>query len=483
MAEKSDEPVETTEVRAVQASYSERCAEVAKAFLPMGFIAFGGPQAHIALFLKTFVEGKAKWLDEQRFMELMSLGQAMPGPTSTQMATAMGISRAGVVGGMISFWLFDWVGFAVQLGVGSAVHSFSSTASTDAVMTYKMAMNGCGPAAISLVFSAAYTLGLKAVGVDKLKLLLALGTACVAFIVPTASAAAFAFLGCIIVGGIATALDSRRKTREKAYEAALKPPKDTGVLKRMGINKMCGIMLVVITIALFVITQILLYLPAGSFGASGDKYVAVFASLYKMGISIYGGGQVVLPMLEYEFVTRTGYLNTTVGGSLGPMPVDAATFGFGLALAQSMPGPLFNFSAFLGAVAASVPGGILGFLGLFGPGILLIYAVMPFWESARQHAWVRCTLVGMNAASIGLVFAACGSLFVKYCNNASEAAIFGICGVLVHFFKVWPPVAIFGCAALCLALFMLDISGAYGNWCHVAKYGDFTWQDRSVCGM
>ena len=92
-------------------------------------------------------------------------------------------------------------------------------------------------------------------------------------------------------------------------------------------------------------------------------------------------------------------------------------------------------------------------------------------------------LVGMNAASIGLVFAACGSLFVKYCNNASEAAIFGICGVLVHFFKVWPPVAIFGCAALCLALFMLDISGAYGNWCHVAKYGDFTWQDRSVCGM
>ena len=194
MAEKSDEPVETTEVRAVQASYSERCAEVAKAFLPMGFIAFGGPQAHIALFLKTFVEGKAKWLDEQRFMELMSLGQAMPGPTSTQMATAMGISRAGVVGGMISFWLFDWVGFAVQLGVGSAVHSFSSTASTDAVMTYKMAMNGCGPAAISLVFSAAYTLGLKAVGVDKLKLLLALGTARVAFIVPTASAAAFAFL-------------------------------------------------------------------------------------------------------------------------------------------------------------------------------------------------------------------------------------------------------------------------------------------------
>ena len=138
-----------------------------------------------------------------------------------------------------------------------------------------------------------------------------------------------------------------------------------------------------------------------------------------------------------------------------------------------MPGPLFNFAAFLGAVAASAPGGVFGFLGLFGPGILLIYAVMPFWEAARRRAWVRCTLVGMNAASIGLVFAACVSLFVKYCHNGSEAAIAAITGVLVHFFKVPPPLAIFGCAALCLGLFLLDVAGAYGDWCHVAKYGDF----------
>merc|ERR1719231_1752285 len=136
-----------------------------------------------------------------------------------------------------------------------------------------------------------------------------------------------------------------------------------------------------------------------------------------MGISIYGGGQVVLPILESEFVARSGYSNATVGGALGSTPVDAATFGFGLALAQSMPGPLFNFAAFLGAAAAGLPGGVLGFVGLFSPGILLIYAFMPFWEAARQHAWVRCTLVGMNASSVGLVFAACISLFVKYCHN------------------------------------------------------------------
>lgn len=131
--------------------FSERLCEVASAFLPMGFIAFGGPQAHIALFMKTFVQSK-KWLDEQRFMELMSLGQAMPGPTSTQMATAMGISRAGVLGGMISFWLFDWVGFIIQLGVGTAIHHFGRSATSEALYTYKMIMLGMGPAAISQVY-------------------------------------------------------------------------------------------------------------------------------------------------------------------------------------------------------------------------------------------------------------------------------------------------------------------------------------------
>ena len=146
-------------------------------------------------------------------------------------------------------------------------------------------------------------------------------------------------------------------------------------------------------------------------------------------------------------------------------------FAFGLALAQSMPGPLFNFSAFLGAVSGAMPGGILGFLGLFGPGIMLIYAFMPFWEAARQYAWVRCGLVGMNAASIGLVFAACVTLFNKYCKNSAEGAVMLISMVLVKRFKIWPPVAIFGCAALCLVLFFLDVHGLGIDGQHAALAG------------
>ena len=127
-------------------------------------------------------------------------------------------------------------------------------------------------------------------------------------------------------------------------------------------------------------------------------------------------------------------------------------------------------------VRDQVGGGILGFLGLFGPGVLLIFAFMPFWEGARKHAWVRCMLVGMNAASIGLVFSACVTLFFKYCRNSAEAATMMVAMVLVHRFKLPPPVAIFGCAALCLCLFLLDAHGIYGTWCHVPRYGTFDTQ-------
>ena len=195
---------------------SVRLREVARAFLPMGFIAFGGPQAHIALFLKEFVE-KKEWLDEQRFLELMSLGQAMPGPTSTQMATAMGIARAGVLGGMTSFWLFDWVGFAIQLGVGTAIHFWAEGASRQDLNTFKMIIFGTGPAAIALVFIAAYTLGLKAVGDDPIKVGLALTTCTVALLVDSARNGAFVFLACMLAGGIVTMVDSRRESRSEAY--------------------------------------------------------------------------------------------------------------------------------------------------------------------------------------------------------------------------------------------------------------------------
>mmetsp|Transcript_16383 Transcript_16383/g.47198 ORF Transcript_16383/g.47198 Transcript_16383/m.47198 type:complete len:439 (-) Transcript_16383:2155-3471(-) len=361
-------------------TYWGRVRDVAAAFFPMGFIAFGGPAAHIGLFLKTFVEGERPWLDEQRFMELMSLGQAMPGPTSTQMATAMGITRAGALGGLVSFWLFDWVGFAVQLSTGAAVYYLD----LGALDTYKMVVLGAGPAAISLVFLAARMLGNKACGDDPLRISLALFTCFVALLLPREHMrwAAFAFPGLILFGGLVTALDARRPSRRAAYEKALSPPTGKGLLKQIGIPRPAGLLLAMVAVGLFPFAWVARDLACGGFGGAGSRQLAVFSSLYWMGFSIYGGGQVVLPMLESEF-TR-GRCEPGETGSFPPL--DAETFGFGLALAQSLPGPLFNLSAFLGAAVAGVGGGIVGFLGLFGPGILLIYALMPFWEARAAPA-------------------------------------------------------------------------------------------------
>jgi chromate transporter len=498
--------------------YLTRLGEVFRAFFPLGFLAFGGPQAHIGMFLKTFVEDK-KWLDKDRFMELMSLGQAMPGPTSTQMATALGITRAGWLGGLVSFVLFDWVGFVVCIAVGSLLNALVEGESADrgTVDLYREVVVGMGPAAISQVFLAAYKLGNAATGGDPIKVALALVTCLISLLLPSSFTAAFAYLGMMIVGGLITIADSRRPSRKDIYP--VKSPPNKQMLTRMGMRQRDGFGLAFVTIGVFVSTWVIALSPGIPYPSEyGKQMFALFQTLFKMGGTIYGGGQVVLPMLENEFVNRCGdspnYVEDFAGAAVstgGCQWVSAETFAFGLALAQSLPGPLFNFSAFLGAAYLGVPGGFVGFIGalalphlarptsrapvlarpraraegcahpalvgpfpralaaarvrsgLFGPGILLIYSFMPFWENLRAHAWVRCMLVGMNASSMGLVVTACVQLYFKYVRVSGEAVVMLLAAALVGQYKVGAPVAIFGCAALGWCLFVLD-AGARARW-------------------
>lgn len=350
--------------------YWTRLGEVASAFLPLGFLAFGGPQAHIAMFRDVFVM-KKQWLDEERFLELMSLGQAMPGPTSTQVATAIGITRAGWLGGLVSFVLFDWVGFIVCISVGSVLNALveGESADVDSVNIYKEVVVGMGPAAISQVFLAAYALGTKVTGGDRIKVALAVMTCLVALLLPSSFTAAFAYLGMMIAGGLVTIFDSRRPSRKGVYP--IKSEENKNLLKRMGMGPRDGYILAFSTVVLFVVSWVVVLSPTVPFVSSQSKKLfALFQTLFRMGATIYGGGQVVLPMLENEFTNRCGddpnYVLDFAGSAAaegGCVWVTAETFAFGLALAQSLPGPLFNFSAFLGAAFLGVPGGFIGFIG------------------------------------------------------------------------------------------------------------------------
>jgi chromate transporter len=158
-----------------------------------------------------------------------------------------------------------------------------------------------------------------------------------------------------------------------------------------------------------------------------NVYLDIFETMYRIGSIIFGGGQVVLPMLQDVVVpawmTNDQYLQ-------------------GLGLAQSVPGPLFNFSAYLGAVYQGVPGAFVAFLGLFGPGIILIFAMVPFWARLRHNATFKAILTGVNAAAIGLVGAACVILWESAVTTAADAMVFSIALTMDVVFNLSAPLCI-----------------------------------------
>lgn len=159
----------------------------------------------------------------------------------------------------------------------------------------------------------------------------------------------------------------------------------------------------------------------------GNVYLEIFETMYRIGSIIFGGGQVVLPMLQDEVV---------------PEWMTNDQFLQGLGLAQSMPGPLFNFSAYLGAVYEGVPGALVAFLGLFGPGVILIFAMIPFWARARHNYTFKAVLKGVNATAIGLVGAACITLWESAIVDAADAMVFSVALTMAVAFNIQAPICI-----------------------------------------
>ena len=146
--------------------------------------------------------------------------------------------------------------------------------------------------------------------------------------------------------------------------------------------------------------------------------------MYRIGSLIFGGGQVVLPMLQTEVV---------------PSWMTKDQFLQGLGLAQSMPGPLFNFSSYLGAVYRGVPGALVAYVGLFGPGVILIFGMVPFWARLRHVRWFKCALNGVNATAIGLVGAACVILWEGAVSTFADAMVFTLALCLCMVYGIGAP--------------------------------------------
>jgi chromate transporter len=285
---------------------------------------------------------------------------------------------------------------------------------------------GLGPAAISLVFKAFYGFAVK---LDSLGVCLALFSCLAAILLDNDARIApsnsqWVFPTCLIIGAIITFIDSKRKNPWSEYGSPGKgwDRESDETMKRIGIPMWVGGLIIVLWAAVMGVSVALTRR-----GTVDSVYMEIFSIMYRIGSIIFGGGQVVLPMLQEEVV---------------PAWMTDEQFLQGLGLAQSMPGPLFNFSAYLGAVYKGVPGALIAWLGLFGPGVILIFGIMPFWARLRHNQNFKAILKGLNSTAIGLVGAACVTLWESAIRTSADAMVFSFAITLAVYFNVMAPLVV-----------------------------------------
>ncbi len=357
-----------------------------KDVLQLALTAFGGPQAHLAHFQKVLVH-KRKYLSEADLMELNSLCQILPGPSSTQTLTAVGFKIGGP--NLAYLTLLVWVLPSVLVMAFAGIF-LSSIQEKSWSLEFTRFIE---PMAVGFVSYAAYTISMKTVN-TKTGIFIMVTSAIVSYFFQTP----FVFPIILLVAGLTTAskFNSQPKEIKKAIQV-----KWANFLLWIGV----------------------LILAAVLGGITKAKPILLFENFYRNGSLIFGGGQALTPMLYTEFVKKEENEKRPVSFRKKEY-LNHNEFLSGYAVAQTLPGPVFSFSAFIGSLSMreyGIPGELLGALmsaaGIFLPGTFLIFFVIRFWDSLKKYRAVRASLEGLTAASTGLVAAAALILFQPLENS------------------------------------------------------------------
>jgi chromate transporter len=362
--------------------------EVLLTFLRLGCHSFGGPIAHLGYFYTEFVE-RRRWCDEETFAELVGLAQSMPGPASSQVGFALGLLRAGWAGGVAA-----WVGFTtpsalLMLGFAMGHTLFTGKAGAGAV-------HGLQLVAVAVVAQAILSMR-KSLAPDALRMGVALIAAAIAFLASPASGTVLA----IATGALLGLLLPRPLQPGPPQSGSPQSYSPQPPVSRLhfGLPKLAGVVAAATFLGLLLLLPLAESFGSGQGGGLPDwltQGTAVFSAFYRTGALVFGGGHVVLPLLENAVVAR-GW-------------VDQSSFLAGYGAAQALPGPLFTFSAYLGAVIQPalhpVALSAVSLVAIFLPGLLVIVAVLPFWTSLRQRPQVQAILRGVNAAVVGVLISA-----------------------------------------------------------------------------
>src|SRR5882672_3604581 len=380
--------------------------EVLLVFLKLGVSSFGGPIAHLGYFRDEFVV-RRRWLDEPAYADLVGLCQFLPGPASSQVGFSIGLMRAGPLGGIAA-----WAGFTLPSAVALVLFAFGVDALGSPTGTGLL--HGLKLVAVAIVAQAVWGMA-HTLCPDRARASIAV----VAALIILFSTSAVAQIAAIISGGIAG-----------LWLCRAAPPPTTEHIA-VPVSRTVGLM------ALSVFFLLLAGLPVlRSLGTS--QVMALFEAFYRSGALVFGGGHVVLPLLREAFVTP------------GWVSDDAFLAVYGAA--QAVPGPLFTFAAYLGAVVSPSPHGLtgaaLGLIAIFLPGMLILIGTLPLWETLRKRPGAQAMTRGINAAVVGLLGAALYN--PVWTSSVKTPGDFGIALVGFVLLTAWraPPLVVVGIGAV-----------------------------------
>ncbi|MCC6915987.1 chromate efflux transporter [Nitrosomonas sp.] len=375
-------------------------------FLRLGLTSFGGPIAHLGYFRNEFVN-RRHWLSERSYADLVALCQFLPGPASSQVGMALGLLRHGYSGAFAA-----WAGFTLPSAI--ALILFALGISNRATAVPAGALHGFKVVAVAVVAQAVWGMA-KNLCTDTLRVTIMAVAACIALLIPSASGQ----ISIITAAGV-TGLLLFRPEPARNHD-----PLPVTISYRAG----------VLWLALFFCLLAGLPVLAALLPSQAVADVNVF---FRSGALVFGGGHVVLPLLQAAVV------------SPGWVGNDAFLAGYGAA--QAVPGPLFAFAAFLGTSMNITPsgwiGGILCLLAIFAPSFLLVTGTLPFWEQLRRNVHTQAALAGINAAVVGLLLAALyHPVWTSAVRTPSDFGVVIIAFVALMYWKLPPWLVVAGCGA------------------------------------
>lgn len=371
----------------------------------LGFTSFGGPIAHLGYFHEEYIR-RRKWMDERSYADLIALCQFLPGPASSQVGIGIGVMRAGILGGLISF-----IGFTLPSVVALIVFAFILQGFNIADAGW---IHGLKIVAVAVVAHAILGMAQKLTPDIQRKTL-----ALLAVVGTLLWQTAFTQVGIIFLAGFIGFLLYKKHSEEKDENSIQIP------ISR-GFAYACLSLFFALLILLPVLNQ-----------ATSIQWLALFDSFYRSGSLVFGGGHVVLPLLEREFVP-TGWISDE-------------EFLAGYGAAQAVPGPLFTFAAYIGAVINGWQGGLLATIAIFLPAFLLVFGTLPFWGSLRKNPKIKGALMGVNAAVVGILIAA--FYHPIWTSSILQPIDFAFAAVLFSMLVYWK-----------LPAWLIVLTGAVGGW-------------------